>query len=82
MEVGGLLLPVLRAPAPTRPQALHSAMPGCAGRHALGGPGRGRNIPPRVLTGPGGCRQLLAPPRCPLHFLGAILAGVALCWRR
>lgn len=61
---GGLLRPVLRAPSPG-PLALHSATPGCTGRHALGGPGRGRNIPPRVPTGPGGRRQLRAPPRCP-----------------
>nr|XP_012614793.1 beta-1,3-N-acetylglucosaminyltransferase lunatic fringe isoform X3 [Microcebus murinus] len=50
---------------PHLPQALRSAMPGCAGRHALGGPGRGRNIPPHVPTGPGGRQRLLSPPRRP-----------------
>lgn len=56
---------------------------GAPWRHALGGLGRGRNIPPvRAPTGPGGRRQLLAPP-CGSHLLqGAILAGAALSGRR
>lgn len=40
------------------PQAVHSAMPGCARRHALGVPGRGRNIPPV-------CRPAQAAPAAP-----------------
>ena len=42
--------------------ALHSARLGALGGTRWAG-GRGRNIPPRVPTGPGGRRQRLAPPR-------------------
>lgn len=54
-DTGGVPWPAPQA-HPTAAQAMHSAMPGCARRHALGVPGRGRNIPPvcRVPTGPGG----------------------------
>lgn len=44
--------------------ALHSARLGALGGTRWAG-GRGRNIPPRVPTGPGGRRQRLAPPRRP-----------------
>ncbi|KAK2116581.1 hypothetical protein P7K49_003467 [Saguinus oedipus] len=52
-------------------------MPGCARRHVLGGPDRGRNIPPHVPAGPGGRWQLLAPPSGSLLFRRALLAGGA-----
>lgn len=62
----------LRSQHPPPGRALHSALLGALGGTRWAG-GRGRNIPPRVPTGPGGRRQLLAPP----PFRRAILAG----WR-
>lgn len=65
-------------PPPSTPaQALHSAVPGCARRHALGGRQRKEHSSPcadgprRAPAAPG---PALWPP-----FLGAILAGVAPC---
>jgi hypothetical protein len=53
----------------------------CQGQGAAGGTrwaGRpGGNIPARVPTGPGGRRQLLAPPQRPLFGRATVLAGVA-----
>lgn len=79
MEVGGLRLPVLRvppsSPPPTPgPQALHSARPGCARRHALGGPGRGRNIPPLCRPAQAGAGSSWPRPVAPHLFRGTILA--------
>lgn len=51
---------------PTAPQALHSAVPGCAGRHALGGRGRGRNIPPVCRPAQAGAGSSWPLPVAPL----------------
>lgn len=82
MEVGGLLLPALRA-APPGPQALHSARPGCARWHALGGPGRGRNIPPVCRPAQAGAGSSWPRPVAPHPFWqGRPCAGIneALMW--
>lgn len=66
-----------------RAWALHSATPGCAGRHALGGPGRGKGtflpVCRRAQAGAGSSWPL---PVAPHLFRGAIPAGVAPCWHR
>lgn len=59
--------------APTAPQALRSAVPGCVGRHALGGRGRGRNIPPVCRPAQAGADS--AGPRPPPSSPPAILPG-------
>lgn len=51
---------------PMAPQALHSAVPGCAGRHALGGRGGGRNIPPVCRPAQAGAGSSWPRPVAPL----------------
>lgn len=80
VEVGGLLQLVLRA-AP-RPQALQSARPGCVPAARAGRAWQRKEHSSRVPTGPGGRRQLLAPPCGPRLFQGAMLAGAASCGHR